>query len=291
MARISIGRLFATACTLADELKIVHSLKRAGPGRSPLGHESTGRKRIPAWQTNQETHSAASRRLDQDTPTVHVSQSFWSHKYFVACGASRESVRHLSSPAAGIKKVAPVVGKAIPGKSKGGAGNDEEIMQLLDVSEVVLNVNTGEKMPMKDYRKMAGVNVLRVLEDKTTQEMSLREAVAEADELGLRAVMVSSTAKPPVVRLMNLGKVMREKQKKAKEVAKKQATQTLKELRIGINISAHDLGVKTKHAREFLAKGHRLKLFTQLQGQNRNSGEQALAQLKTIAAEVGWSCP
>lgn len=75
---------------------------------------------------------------------------------------------------------------------------------------------------------------------------------------------------------------MYEKKKKEKEAKKKQHTVTVKELRFRPNTDDHDLEFKTRHAREFLGSGDKVKATVQFRGRDMlytEKGELLLLQL------------
>ena len=83
--------------------------------------------------------------------------------------------------------------------------------------------------------------------------------LAKARELaqgaGLDLVLVSDRSTPPVVRIMNFGKLQYEQKKNLKTQRKNSAAQKLKEVKFHVNIDSHDYETKIKHALDFLEKG------------------------------------
>jgi len=74
-------------------------------------------------------------------------------------------------------------------------------------------------------------------------------------------VLISETAVPPVVKIMNYEKFIYEQSKKPKNKSLE-----LKEIKLGPNTSENDLSYRTKHIIEFLSKGHKVKLSMQFKG-------------------------
>jgi translation initiation factor IF-3 len=85
-----------------------------------------------------------------------------------------------------------------------------------------------------------------------------KEALKMSEERGVDLVEVAPNAKPPVCRLMDYGKYKYELKKQAN--AKKQKTQTLKEVKFRPNIGDHDLEVKINRIREFLEDENKAKI-------------------------------
>ncbi len=96
--------------------------------------------------------------------------------------------------------------------------------------------------------------------------MQTRDAVEKAYEKGLDLVEVSPNAKPPVCRILDFGKYKYEQSKKAKAAKKKQHTVQLKEMRYRPKIEEHDYNFKTKHVKEFLLQGYKVKVFVEFRG-------------------------
>lgn len=86
----------------------------------------------------------------------------------------------------------------------------------------------------------------------------IREALSMSEERGVDLVEVAPNANPPVCRLMDYGKYKYELKKQAN--AKKQKTQTVKEVKFRPNIGEHDLDVKINRIREFLEDENKAKI-------------------------------
>lgn len=97
---------------------------------------------------------------------------------------------------------------------------------------------------------------------------------------------VAPNAKPPVCKVIDFGKFMYEKKKKEKEAKKKQHTIQVKELRFRPNTDDHDLEFKTRHAREFLEGGDKVKATVQFRGRDMLYTEQGEELLNNLADEL-----
>jgi translation initiation factor IF-3 len=108
----------------------------------------------------------------------------------------------------------------------------------------------------------------------------IQDALRMAEEAGLDLVEVAETAKPPVCRIMDHGKMLYQARKK--KTTSKAAT-GLKELSFSMKISAHDIETKMKQARQFLEKGHKLKFNLILRGRERAYADtNGVAQLRRL---------
>jgi len=88
----------------------------------------------------------------------------------------------------------------------------------------------------------------------------LEEAREKAREKGLDLVEVGAGADPPVVRILDWGKLRYEKQKKEREAKKKTQTIEVKEVKYRPTIDSHDRDRKTDRARKFLEQGNKVKV-------------------------------
>jgi len=96
--------------------------------------------------------------------------------------------------------------------------------------------------------------------------VSLAKARELAQRAGLDLVLVSDRAVPPVVRIMDFGKLQFEQKKNLKEQRKNNVAQKLKEVKFHVNVDQHDYELKIKRGIEFLAKGCKLKITLAMRG-------------------------
>ncbi len=93
-----------------------------------------------------------------------------------------------------------------------------------------------------------------------------REALDRARDSGLDLVEVSPNSRPPVCRIMDFGKFKYELSKKDKLAKKKQHSFQLKEMRFRPKIDEHDFMFKTRHVKEFLEEGSKVRVFLMFRG-------------------------
>ncbi|MEK7162602.1 MAG: translation initiation factor IF-3 [Patescibacteria group bacterium] len=96
--------------------------------------------------------------------------------------------------------------------------------------------------------------------------IEISEALRIAQEKGLDAIEISPTAKPPVVKIMDFGKWSYQQGRKRREAGKKAHLAQVREVRVGLNTSEHDLEMKAKKAGEFLDEGDKVKIELGLRG-------------------------
>jgi len=116
--------------------------------------------------------------------------------------------------------------------------------------------------------------------------VSIDEGRRISKEVGLDLVEVSPNARPPVVKLIDYGKYKYQAQKKAAEAKKKQATVTLKEIKLRPGIDSHDLNVKLKKVHKFLGSGDKVKLLMQFRGREMAHFDLGFDKFKEILAQI-----
>ncbi len=107
-----------------------------------------------------------------------------------------------------------------------------------------------------------------------------------AREAGLDLVEVAPNVRPPVCRILDYGKFKYDQSKKDKKAKKKQQSFQMKEMRYRPKIDDHDFSFKTKHVREFLESGSKVKVFVMFRGREMAYTEQGRALLDKVAEEL-----
>lgn len=149
--------------------------------------------------------------------------------------------------------------------------------------------STGMKQQQRRPRaneEIRAPEVLLVSDDGSAEQMSSEAALARAREEGGDLIEVSPKAKPPVVKISNLGRYLYQLQKKEKK-QKAHAKQTeVKMLRFGFRTDRHDLERLLQRAREFLAERHLVKFVVRLRGRELTNKEYARQKLRSLVAEL-----
>jgi translation initiation factor IF-3 len=141
----------------------------------------------------------------------------------------------------------------------------------------------------KDLRinEQIRVREVRLIRENGEQAiMSTPEALELAREQGLDLVEVAPTANPPVVKILDYGKFKFENEKKVRDSKKKQKLLKLKEIRMQPKIDEHDLDFKSKHVKEFLAEGNKVKVTVRFRGRELAHTELGLDVLKDVLARL-----
>jgi len=116
--------------------------------------------------------------------------------------------------------------------------------------------------------EMIQVKEVRLIDAEGNQKgvLPIAEALGIAREAGMDLVEVSPNASPPVCKLLDFGKFKFEQEKKIKESKKKQKLVRLKEIRMQPKIEEHDFRFKTKHIKQFLDEGYKVKVTVRFRG-------------------------
>jgi len=117
--------------------------------------------------------------------------------------------------------------------------------------------------------------------------LDTKDAIKLAEDSDLDLVMMSPTAKPPVCRIMDIGKFEYEKQKKEKEAKKKQKVVTLKEIRLSATIADHDITIKATNAKKFLLDEDKVKVTVRFRGREIENSKVGHMILKSFVEKIG----
>jgi translation initiation factor IF-3 len=133
---------------------------------------------------------------------------------------------------------------------------------------------------------------LRVIgsDGKQLGVLSFNEALKKAKEEELDLVEIAPLAKPPVAKIVDLGKFRYEQEKKARKEKKGLAPSNIKEMRFSPFIADHDFNNRLERVKEFLADKHKVRLVVKFTGRQMGSkqfGYQVVDKvLKTIGIPV-----
>ena len=120
--------------------------------------------------------------------------------------------------------------------------------------------------------------------------ISTNKAISMAKEEGLDLIEIAPNAKPPVCKIIDMGKYKYDAQKKANKAKKKQKIVLLKEIKLRPVTEAHDYNFKLKNAQKFLSKGDKVKFTIRFKGrelQHSNLGHDLMSKIKEDIKLVG----
>jgi translation initiation factor IF-3 len=116
--------------------------------------------------------------------------------------------------------------------------------------------------------------------------VAIDDALRAAREAHLDLVEISPNADPPVVRVMDHGKFLYERAKKAREARKAQKQIEVKEIRLRPKTTDHHRSFKVKDARGWLTDGMKVKVRIRFRGREITYPEIALDTLKQVADDL-----
>ena len=120
--------------------------------------------------------------------------------------------------------------------------------------------------------------------------LNTNEAISIAKGEGLDLIEISPNAKPPVCKIMDMGKFKYDAQKKANKAKKKQKKVDLKEIKLRPVTEVHDYTFKIKNAQKFLLKGDKVKFTIKFKGrelQHSHLGNELMDKIKRDMEKIG----
>ncbi|MFP4526969.1 MAG: translation initiation factor IF-3 [Candidatus Kapaibacterium sp.] len=126
----------------------------------------------------------------------------------------------------------------------------------------------GSKGPRNRVNEAIRAKEVRVVEEDGAQLgiFTVQEAIRLAEDRSKDLVEIAPKAKPPVCKIIDYGKFAYEQQKKEKHQRKQQQQQQMKEIRFKWRTATHDFNFKTRHAREFIKDGNKVKATVMFRG-------------------------
>ena len=120
--------------------------------------------------------------------------------------------------------------------------------------------------------------------------LNTNEAISMAKEQGLDLIEIAPNAKPPVCKIIDMGKFKYDAQKKANVAKKKQKIVLLKEIKMRPVTETHDYDFKVKNAKKFIGKGDKVKFTIRFKGrelQHSHLGRDLMDKIKLDMQDIG----
>ena len=120
--------------------------------------------------------------------------------------------------------------------------------------------------------------------------INTNKAISMAKEEGLDLIEIAPNVRPPVCKIIDIGKFKYDAQKKANKAKKKQKKIELKEIKMRPVTEAHDYNFKLKNAQKFLTKGDKVKFTIRFKGrelQHSNLGNDLMNKIQEDIKLVG----
>jgi len=133
---------------------------------------------------------------------------------------------------------------------------------------------------------------VRVIDDQGNNlgVFSLEEALKMAKERNLDLIQITDKVDPPVCRIFDYGKFLYQMKKREKE-KKKEKGGEIKGIRLGFNISEHDMETRANQAKEFLEEGNKVQIEMILRGRERELTNFAKEKIKRFLEILGNKVP
>ena len=113
------------------------------------------------------------------------------------------------------------------------------------------------------------------------------DAFKQAQDQGYDLVEIAPTSVPPVCRIMDYGKYKFELSKKDHQNRRHQKSTQVKEIKLRPRTDKHDLEIKVRQIKGFLADGNKTKVVLTYRGREMANQEMGRSLINMVIAEVG----
>jgi len=161
---------------------------------------------------------------------------------------------------------------------------------VADFKQNYFQRRTKDRGPRSNNRIMSQEVQVISSDGKNLGILNTQEAINMAKNEGLDLIEIAHNAKPPVCKIMDMGKFKYDAQKKANKAKKKQKKVELKEIKLRPVTEIHDYSFKIKNAQKFLSKGDKVKFTIKFKGrelQHSNLGHELMDKIKTDIEKLG----
>ncbi len=141
--------------------------------------------------------------------------------------------------------------------------------------------------PKTRINRMIRVPMIRVIDvdGEMLGVMPPDKALGIAADRGVDLVEIAPNAKPPVCKIIDYGKYQFEQKKREKQ-QKKTGVSKLKEVKFKLATDTHDFDFKTRHARDFIKSGHKVKATVFFRGREIVHKDLGIELLKKFVAQM-----
>ena len=149
---------------------------------------------------------------------------------------------------------------------------------------------TKHKGPRSNNRIVSNEVQVISSDGKNLGILNTQEAITIAKNEGLDLIEIAQNAKPPVCKIMDMGKYKYDAQKKANKAKKKQKKIEIKEIKLRPVTEINDYTLKIRNAQKFLSKGDKVKFTIKFKGrelQHSNLGDELMQKIKTDMEKLG----
>ena len=161
---------------------------------------------------------------------------------------------------------------------------------MADFKQNYFQRRTKDRGPRSNNRIMSQEVQVISSDGKNLGILNTQEAINIAKSEGLDLIEIAQNAKPPVCKIMDMGKYKYDAQKKANLAKKKQKIVSLKEIKMRPVTETHDYEFKVKNAKKFIAKGDKVKFTIRFKGrelQHSHLGNELMGKIKEDMKDIG----
>ena len=161
---------------------------------------------------------------------------------------------------------------------------------MADFKQNYFQRRTKDRGPRSNNRIISQEVQVISSDGKNLGVLNTQEAINMAKNEGLDLIEIAQNAKPPVSKIMDMGKYKYDAQKKANKAKKKQKKIELKEIKLRPVTEIHDYTFKIKNAQKFLTKGDKVKFTIKFKGrelQHSNLGHELMDKIKVDMEKLG----
>ena len=161
---------------------------------------------------------------------------------------------------------------------------------MADLKQNYFQKRTKDRGPRSNNRISSPDVQVISSEGKNLGILSTNEAISIAKNQGLDLIEISPNAKPPVCKIMDMGKFKYDAAKKANLAKKKQKIVLLKEIKMRPVTEIHDYEFKVKNAKKFISKGDKVKFTIRFKGrelQHSHLGNELMTKIKEDMKDIG----
>ena len=149
---------------------------------------------------------------------------------------------------------------------------------------------TKPKGPKSNYKITSNEVQVITSDGQNLGILNTNEAISKAKNEGLDLIEIAPNAKPPVCKVMDMGKFKYDQQKKANKAKRNQKKVELKEIKLRPVTGVHDYTFKIKNAQKFISKGDKVKFTIKFKGrelQHTHLGNELMDKIKHDMESVG----
>ena len=157
------------------------------------------------------------------------------------------------------------------------------VLVIFILMKIIEKLDSGPTMFNKEIKLSNEMN-----SENTSNQLSKIGSEIISDCLDL--IEIAPNAKPPVCKIIDIGKYKYDAQKKANQAKKKQKKIEVKEIKLRPVTETHDYQFKIKNAQKFISKGDKVKFTIRFKGrelQHSHLGQELMEKIKVDMQEVG----